>query len=147
MRVQSGALARLHLDHSNTETVLFSNGRGAVWIFIHALPGARPEDIDQAEENVRGFPGPGELVREGLSADEIADRLLVGLGSRERHYSRPVFHCGCDDQRVKRAVALLGHSELRELQARQQPVEVRCEFCGERYEIDPADARSLLADA
>lgn len=113
--------------------------------FVHALPGARPEDIDQAEENVRGFPGPGELVREGLDADEIADRLLVGLGSRERHYGTPRFHCGCNAERVLRAVTTLGREELALTQARGESLEVSCHFCAERHVVSPDDLEALLA--
>ena len=49
---------------------------------VHALPGADPEEVRMAEENVRGFPGPGELVREGHDAEGIVNRLLAGLGQR-----------------------------------------------------------------
>lgn len=113
--------------------------------FVHALPGARPEDIEQAEENVRGFPGPGELVREGLSADEIADRLLVGLGSRERHYSTPRFYCGCDTQRVLRAIITLGREELEETRAQGESLEVNCHFCATTHVVTPDDLTELLA--
>jgi molecular chaperone Hsp33 len=112
--------------------------------FVHALPGARPEDIDQAEENVRGFPGPGELVREGLDADEIADRLLVGLGSRERHYRTPSFHCGCSAERVLRAVTTLGREELSRTQNDGESLEVHCRFCARTHVVSPEDLSKLL---
>ena len=112
--------------------------------FVHALPGARPEDIDQAEENVRGFPGPGELVREGLDADEIADRLLIGLGSRERHYLTPRFYCGCSVERVLRAVSTLGREELERTQQQGETLEVHCRFCAGTYTVAPNEIASLL---
>ena len=112
--------------------------------FVHALPGARPEDIDQAEENVRGFPGPGELVREGLDADEITDRLLVGLGSRDRHYALPAFHCGCDRERVLRAVTALGREEIEQTREAGETLEIRCHFCAEAYAVSPAELGALL---
>lgn len=115
--------------------------------FVHALPGARPEDIEQAEENVRGFPGPGEMVREGMDADEITDRLLVGLGSRDRHYSTPTFHCGCNTQRVLRAVTTLGREELEQTRDRGESLEVNCHFCAERHVVTPADLAEVLESA
>ena len=112
--------------------------------FVHALPGARNEDIEQAEDNVRGFPGPGELVREGLDADEIADRLLVGLGSRERHYTTPIFHCGCNAERVLRAVTTLGREELEETMRRGESLQVNCHFCATQHVVTPDDLARLI---
>jgi molecular chaperone Hsp33 len=111
---------------------------------VEALPGAAPDEIERAEANVHGFPGPGELVREGLGADAIADRLLNGLGTRERHYAQPVFHCGCGRDRARRAVALLGREELERTIARAEPLEIRCHFCAETYTIAPEEIRDLL---
>jgi molecular chaperone Hsp33 len=113
--------------------------------FVHALPGASEEEINQVEENVRGYPGPGELVREGLDADEIADRLLIGLGSRERHYTEPFFHCGCDQGRVLRAVVALGREELDRACAAHETLDVHCRFCAAVYAIAPDEIAALLA--
>jgi molecular chaperone Hsp33 len=112
---------------------------------VHALPGADPEEVRLAEENVRGFPGPGELAREGHDADGIANRLLAGLGSRERHVSEPVFHCGCTRDRVLQAVGLLETEELAESARVGESLEVVCQFCAERYEVTPEELGRLAA--
>ncbi|MGH0030075.1 MAG: Hsp33 family molecular chaperone HslO [Myxococcota bacterium] len=112
---------------------------------VHALPGADPEEVRLAEENVRGFPGPGELVREGHDAHGIVNRLLAGLGQREIHEQRPVYHCGCDRRRVLGAVSLLEAEEL-EVAARDgETLEIVCQFCAERYEVAPPELRELAA--
>ena len=112
---------------------------------VHALPDATADEIDLAEANVRGFPGPGELVREGYDADAIADRLLAGLGSRERHTKIPAFHCGCGRERVLRAVSLLEVDELATAARGDEPLEVHCHFCAEHYRVTPAEIETLLA--
>ena len=71
-------------------------------------------------------PGPGELVREGIDADGIAHRLLAGLGTRDRHQQTPRFHCGCDRERVLRAVGLLEREELLASVRGGEALEVRC---------------------
>jgi len=129
---------------------VFLTARGGIecagGYYVHALPGADPEEIRLAEENVRGFPGPGELVREGCDADAIVDRLLAGLGSRDRLRSRPVFHCTCNRERVRRAVGLLGSSELRASAQAGESMEIICQFCAERYEIAPDEIGELAAE-
>lgn len=112
---------------------------------VNVLPGADDEEVDQAEANVRGLPGPGELVREGIDADGILRRLLGGLGCRDRHASTPVFHCGCDRARVLRAVSLLERDELEASARGADPLEVCCRFCAERYMLAPEEIASLLA--
>jgi molecular chaperone Hsp33 len=111
---------------------------------VEALPGAAAEEVELAEANVHGFPGPGELVREGLGADAIADRLLAGLGARERHYAQPRFHCGCGSERALRAVTLLGRDELERTIAEGEPLEVHCRFCAGAYTVSPEEIRDLL---
>jgi len=137
-------------SHSAVALGVFLDEEGiqaAGGFLVQALPGARDEDVEQAEENVRGFPGPGEMVREGFDTDQIADRLMTGLGSRTRHYSTPVFHCGCDRQRVLRAITALGLEDLREAREHGETLEVRCRFCAERYAVEPSELTPLIDDA
>lgn len=114
---------------------------------VQALPGAREEDVEQAEENVRGFPGPGEMVREGFDADQIADRLMSGLGSRTRHYSTPIFHCSCNRRRVLRAITVLGREDLCEARELGEALEVRCRFCAEFYTVAPSELTPLIEES
>jgi molecular chaperone Hsp33 len=113
---------------------------------VHALPDADDEEIELAEANVRGFPGPGELVREGVDANGIIDHLLAGLGSRDHHSSPAVFHCGCDRDRVIRAVGLLEREELETSVQDAESIEVCCQFCAERYRVSPNEIQAMLAD-
>ena len=114
---------------------------------VQVLPEAREEDVEQAEENVRGFPGPGEMVRDGLNADQMADRLMSGLGSRTRHYSTPRFHCGCNRERVLRAITALGREDLREAREQRETLEVRCHFCAEHYAVSPSELTALIQES
>jgi len=115
--------------------------------FVQALPGAPDDTVARLERNVLGLPPASELVRQGLDAEAIVALLLAGLGNRELVSTTPVFHCGCDRERVLRAVALLGRQDLREIGAKGEQVEVRCVFCGDRYSVEPDEARALLPDA
>jgi molecular chaperone Hsp33 len=114
---------------------------------VHALPGAGDEALASLERNVRLLPSATDMLRAGLDADGIVDRVLAGLGSRERHRNQPMFACHCDRDRVLQAVTLLGRDEIREISALGEAIEVRCEFCAERYVVAPDDVGSLLPSA
>lgn len=114
---------------------------------VQALPDASEPSLAVLEANVLRLPAPSELVRAGLGADGIVERLLEGLGSGARQRSAPSFHCACDRERVLRAVALLGRDEMREIAIRGEEVEVRCAFCAERYAIPADEVGSLVLDS
>ena len=112
---------------------------------VQALPGAQDDEIAEAERNVHALAGPGERVREGWDADAIAQRLLGELGCRERHVSSPRFHCGCERERVLRALTLLGREDLERAVEDGETLEVRCRFCATAYAVPPADLAQLVA--
>jgi molecular chaperone Hsp33 len=121
--------------------------RAAGGYLVKALPEAAQEALARLETNVRALPTPTDMLRTGLRADEILDRLLADLGARARQRIRPRFACGCGRERVLRAVVLLGRAALREVRAQGEDLEVRCEFCGERYRISAGEIGALLPDA
>jgi molecular chaperone Hsp33 len=112
-----------------------------------ALPGADDETVARVDANARALPALSRLVHEGAGAADLVERLLAGVGRRDLEASAPCFHCACDEQRVLRAVAMLGRRDLDHAMARAERLEVRCVFCAERYEVDPERARALLLDA
>lgn len=114
---------------------------------VQALPGASEEAVARLESNVRALPSPTELLRSGVDADGLVDRLLDGLGARERHHGAPRFTCRCDRERVLSAVTLLGREEIRDIATRGEPLEIRCEFCAERYLLPADEVGGLLPSA
>ena len=59
--------------------------------------------------------------------------------------SEPRFHCGCQRERVLRAVALLGRDDLARAASEGETLEVRCRFCAARYAVPPSDLARLVA--
>jgi molecular chaperone Hsp33 len=111
---------------------------------VQALPGASDETLARAERNVNALGRPAELMRSGVGLHGLLARLLDGLGMRLLEERVPVFHCGCDTGRALRAAALLGREDLDQAIAEGGPLDVRCDFCGDRYAVDPAEALALL---
>jgi len=46
-----------------------------------------------------------------------------------------------------RTLVLLGREELQAIAARGESVEVRCEFCGDRYNVSGDEIGALFPDA
>jgi molecular chaperone Hsp33 len=114
---------------------------------VQALPGVDEAVIAKLEATVHALPPPSALVRSGVGADGLVDRLLAGIGGRERTRSEPRFFCACSVDKIRRVVALLGREETREIAASGEPLEVRCEFCATEYRLAPDEVGALVPDA
>ncbi|MFI5316738.1 MAG: Hsp33 family molecular chaperone HslO [Myxococcota bacterium] len=114
---------------------------------VQTLPGVEEAVLERLEVTIRALPSPTALIRGGLGADGIVDALLGAAGGRARERSSPRFFCSCSADRVRRAVALLGRDETREIASRGEVVDVRCEFCATHYRLAPDEVGSLLPDA
>jgi molecular chaperone Hsp33 len=65
---------------------------------------------------------------------------------QELERTHPGFVCRCNRTRVLRAMVLLGREEILEIRAQGEPLDVRCEFCGEGYRLEPDEVGALLPD-
>jgi len=113
---------------------------------VQALPGASEAELDELAATIAALPPPTELVRAGLSADDLLDRLLGGDRSRPRQRIQPCFACSCNLERIQQAVMLLGREETREIAASGETLSIRCEFCGEVYALAPEAVAALSPD-
>jgi molecular chaperone Hsp33 len=139
---QTPSAVGLGILHGEDERVSVACG-----FILQALPGADDGALARAERNVGRLDGPAEVLAEGAPLEGLVERLLDGLGVRMLDERTPQYFCGCDAERALRATALLGREDLDQAVAEGAPLDVRCDFCGDRYAIDPAEARALLGPA
>jgi molecular chaperone Hsp33 len=128
--------------------VFVSSGGGvsaAGGYLVQALPGAQPAVLERLSETVRELPPVSALLRSGVDASGLAQRLLGGIGAQPGERTQPTFHCGCSRARVERAVTLLGREEAESALEEQGEIEVTCEFCARRYRLEPAVVRALFS--
>jgi molecular chaperone Hsp33 len=112
---------------------------------LQAMPGAEPGTIDRLERNVREAAPPSDLVRQGLEAGAILDRLLAGFPTRVLEERAVRFRCRCSRDRVAATILALGRDELLDLLAGERRAEVVCEFCAARYQVEEPELRALVA--
>ncbi len=117
---------------------------GACGFLVQALPGATDDDLTQIEKNVAALPGLARLLEEPITPDDLIDRLLIDLGSRERHAMTPLFHCPCSRSRALRTLSLLERSEIALMIEREEGQEIVCDFCGKDYQIAASEMSPLL---
>ena len=119
-------------------------GVAGAGFLVQTLPGANDSEIARVESNVKALAPLSELILAGMDGDDLIDRLLDGLGARERHRSSPIFYCPCDGERALRAIGMLERATLEEIITNKETQEVCCHFCGQRYEFGPSEVATLL---
>ncbi|KAL0021890.1 hypothetical protein WJX77_012153 [Trebouxia sp. C0004] len=137
-------LARYLADSEQTNSALAlgvsinrdTSIRSAGGFLIQVLPFAGENTLRQLESNLASLPSVTELLHQGLGPADITARLLEGIGLSDVPSSSLCPRYGpCEigdlQDRMKRAVALLGPQEVNNIMQEEGKIEVTCEFCRE----------------
>ena len=114
---------------------------------VQLMPGASEEVINRLEGNIQGMKTVTDILREGKTPEDLLGMVLEGL-DMEITATVPVsYHCGCDRDRVERALVLLGKKELESLISDNEDIEIKCQFCQKGYVFSPKDLKEMLLRA
>lgn len=103
-------------------------------LIVQAMPGADDAVLAKIEENLAALPPVSQMVKQGENAEAMLNRVFAGLPSTVFEPSQVAFYCHCSDERVENMLLGLGRKELAEMVLEGQ-AEVRCHFCGEKYQV------------
>ncbi|HEY6104053.1 MAG TPA: Hsp33 family molecular chaperone HslO [bacterium] len=125
---------------SPDERVLAAGG-----LIVQVLPGADEGVTDYLDRRARLLPTVTSLISSGRTPEEIVEEALGELSCRivARHPVR--FRCRCTTQKVRDVLVALGEQEMRALLEERGSIEVRCNFCGRRYEFGEDDVDAIFA--
>ncbi|MBQ8514061.1 MAG: Hsp33 family molecular chaperone HslO [Ruminococcus sp.] len=110
---------------------------------IQVLPFAPDSVIDQLEKNLQTLPPVTQMMREGMTPDQIALRLLDGLEPNLLDESEVAYKCDCSRERTERILFSLGNEELQEMAEDNEPITVNCHFCDKKYVFTPQELLEL----
>ncbi len=119
-------------------TVKFAGG-----YLIQLLPFAPESAITQLEENLRGLTSVTALLEAGMSADDIAEKLMHGLDAELLDESQPAYRCDCSRERTANMLRSLDRNTLTEMADEMPEIEVCCHFCNEKYILTPDEVRQM----
>ncbi len=119
-------------------TVKFAGG-----YLIQLLPFAPESAISQLEENLRGLTSVTALLEAGMSADDIAEKLMHGLDAELLDESQPAYRCDCSRERTANMLRSLDRNTLTEMADEMPEIEVCCHFCNEKYIFTPDEVRQM----
>lgn len=111
---------------------------------IQLMPFASDEVIDKLEENLSKVTSVTNMFEEGLSPEDILNRLLEGLEPEIVDEIVPEFYCSCSKERVSNALASLSKEELQSMIDDGENINVHCDFCNSDYDFTPEELRELI---
>lgn len=110
---------------------------------VQLLPEAEDQTIDKIEANLAGIDSVTALFEQGLSLEQIGERLTAGLGFELQSEKACFFRCNCSYDRVEKALLSVGKSELEAMIKEAKPVEMNCHFCNKNYLFDQTKLEEL----
>ncbi len=103
---------------------------------LQLLPGATEEEITMLEKNIANVPSVTTLLQQGKTMQDIMEMVMQGFDSQVLDEYDVEYRCDCTEQRVERALISMGRAELEKLAAEEPVVEVNCQFCDKKYNVD-----------
>lgn len=119
--------------------------RAAGGFLLQVLPEASPEAIGEMTEHLSDLPPVASLI-EGPSAtpEDLIATVLHGLDYAVLASSGLEFGCTCSQERVLSSLLTLPDQEVMDMVA-GGVLDVRCDACGTRYQIEPVVLSSARA--
>ncbi len=121
---------------------VLSDGTATVGILVQTLGGAPGEALLDGEVLAAGFLDRSLDPREPL--DALASAALNGAAIEVVDRSALRWACGCSQEKVEGGVAMLGVQELLDMISKNEPGQVRCDFCAEDYVVSVERLCSLV---
>lgn len=112
---------------------------------IQLLPEAERTALKAMTQHLDGLDSLDSLLLEPItSSRELVSRVLDGFEHDELADTPLRFGCTCSEERVLAGLASLGQDEVASLLEGEAVLEVRCDACGQRYEIEPDELRQVV---
>ena len=126
-----------------TRLLLAADNERAAGLMLQKLPGDEGDEDGWSRVGALfDTLGAAELL--DLPGDTLLTRLFHEDGVEILGHKPLSFACSCSRERVSAMLASLGPEEARAAAA-EGKAEVRCEFCGQRYNFSTREIETLLA--
>ncbi len=98
---------------------------------------------DEFKALLNSHPGasPAETVIEALiKSEEVKPEYEV------HKCSQPVFKCSCSKEKTRDILKTLGEADVKDIEAKDDPVNVACHFCSKVYSFSPQEVKDIVAE-
>lgn len=111
---------------------------------VQVMPFATEEAIDTLEKNISEISSVTAMLDEGMSPEDILNKVMEGLDVEFTDTIPAKFYCNCSKERVEKAVVSVGKKEIQSMIDDNEPIEVKCHFCNSAYKFSVEELKELL---
>jgi len=111
---------------------------------IQSLPPADESILIQLEQEIAAMPPVSQLLLEGKGPAEILSLLFDKVPHKKIGHRELSYTCSCTQAKMEGALFSLGEEDIRQLLAKDDGVDVRCEFCRQDYHFSKDELEKLL---
>lgn len=111
---------------------------------IQLLPFTEDSIIDKLEENLKEVTSVTNMLEDGMSPEEILEKLLEGLDLVITDKIDTSFQCNCSEERIEKMLISLGKEELQAIVDDGETIEVNCHFCNKKYPVTVERIQELM---
>lgn len=117
-------------------------------VIVEVMPGVEEEIVKLVEANAEAQKKSiSEMLKEGTPAADLVKPYLKGINYTELDHDYPItYSCPCDEERVIRALKIMGISELEDMVAKNETANVTCQMCGKPYQIPVVELEEIKED-
>lgn len=110
---------------------------------IQLMPFAEDKVIDQLEANLKDVDSVTKLLEQGLTPEQILEKLLEGLDVEFTDKMPISFECDCSKSRVEKVLISVGKKDLQSMIDDGKPIEVNCHFCNTNYTFEVDELKEI----
>lgn len=111
---------------------------------VQSLPSSDVQIVERIIQQIKALPPMTELLRAGTTPEKLLEWIFGGITFDVLEKRVVALKCSCSRERVERALASLGRTEIESLINDNKPAEVTCEYCREHYVLSREELEKLL---
>lgn len=114
---------------------------------VQALPGANDREVRAIEQHINDLESLAAQMTKDMDPIQLLSKIFQDTAFVLLEEKPLRFECSCSWQRVERALALVGVTELTSMLSEDNEASVRCDFCTKQYRVDAAGLEKLILRA
>jgi molecular chaperone Hsp33 len=119
--------------------------RSAVGYLVQLLPEGSRDDLQKLLDNLTSLPSlSAAMTPEDPDGRAWAEQLLAGFPWDQCARESVAYQCRCSEDRILAMIGALPRADIESLAQGDEPLEMTCDYCREKYAMHPSRLNVLL---
>lgn len=116
----------------------------AAGLMVEMMPGHTEEHISRVESCLQVMGSLSDVLGDAVTAEDILRLFFVGVPGKVWEHPHPIHvSCSCSHAKVAASIQLLGADDVQDMIQKGEVVDVKCEMCGRKYQIQNSELKVI----